>query len=526
MKKRMTITLLFAVVAATAQAREEFSFPRATPESQGIKSSAVSAFVERLNDEGDMVHAYMLVRHGKVVAEGCWAPYDAQIPHALFSISKAFTSMAIGYAVEDRKMTLGDRVDWFFPEYAPTNEPGYARELRVRDLMQMASGHRRDPLGAMRKSGDADWAKAFYSEPVVNPPGIFFRYMTGNSCMLARIHRKVTGEADMIEYLRPRLFDKLDISAMHWDRQPDGTVFGGSGFHLRLEDLAKVSQLLLQGGVWRGERILPLWWVKQATSCQTPYGRVMDPVLALHVGVKDAKGPPDPSNDWQQGYGFQMWMGRHETFRLCGAYGQIGVVMPNEDLVCVVFAGGNGSNKLSVNALYDTILPSLSSSPLPENPSDLAALRGRSAALSITIPGRSAEPSADTLAAAKSAYEFSENARGVKRMKFDAARGILEFENGFGAQKISFGDGAWARQTVELDAPSVQNISMLPGGQQKIGCAGAWVAPDVYRASICYLSSPHIMALEFKFAGDELVVTLDCPIAGIKKMKIAGRRAL
>ena len=82
--------------------------------------------------------------------------------------------------------------------------------------------------------------------------------MTGNSCMLAQIHRKVTGAPDMIDYLKPRLFDKLGVADMYWDRQPDGTVFGGSGFHLRLEDLAKVSQLLLQRGVWRGERILPL----------------------------------------------------------------------------------------------------------------------------------------------------------------------------------------------------------------------------------------------------------------------------
>ena len=504
----------------------QFSFPRATPESQGVRSSAVSAFVERLNAEGDMAHAYMLIRHGKVIAEGCWAPYSAEVPHALYSISKAFTSMAIGYAVEDRKMTLNDRVDWFFPEYAPTNEPGFARELRVRDLMQMASGHRRDPLSAARSSGETNWPKAFYSVPVLDPPGLIFRYMTGNSCMLAQIHRKVTGAPDMIDYLKPRLFDKLGVADMYWDRQPDGTVFGGSGFHLRLEDLAKVSQLLLQRGVWRGERILPLWWVKQATSLQTPYGSVMDPVLALHLGAKDAKGLPDPSNDWQQGYGFQMWMGRHETFRLCGAYGQIGVVMPNEDIVCVVLAGGNGSNKLSVNALYDTILPSLSDSPLPEDPSALAALKARSAALSITLPARSAEPSPDALKAAERAYSFSENPRGLKRIKFDSACRVVEFENAFGAQTLAVGEGSWATGEISAEPVSTKATNVLPGGPQKVGAAGAWIASDTYRIALCFLAAPHIMKIDLQFAGGSLAATFDCPLAGIKSQRIVGMEAV
>ena len=507
-----------AILAFPAAAREPFRFPRATPESQGIRSTAVSEFVRRLNAEGDMAHAYMLIRHGKVVAEGCWAPYDANVPHALYSISKAFTSMAIGYAVDDRKMTLNDRVDWFFPEYAPTNSPGHARELRVRDLMQMASGHRRDPLSAARSSSETNWPKAFYAAPVPDPPGLVFRYMTGNSCMLAQIHRRVTGAADMIDYLRPRLFDKLDIADMYWDRQPDGTVFGGSGFHLRAEDLAKVAQLLLQGGVWRGERILPLWWVKQATSCQTPYGSVMDPVLALHLGAKDAKGLPDPANDWQQGYGFQMWMGRHETFRLCGAYGQIGVVMPNEDVVCVVLAGGNGSNKLSADALYDTILPSLSAVPLPEDPAALASLRSLSASLSITLPEHSASPSPETLKAAERIYAFPENVRGVKSIKFSPSLKTIDIENGFGRQT-----GRWVCGSVATDPVSTKATNVIPGGPQPVGAAGAWTAPDAYRVRVCYLSAPHIMTIDLRFSDGALSATFDCPLAGIKRQSVVGR---
>jgi len=522
MMKKALVCIL-PLLAAVAVGAESFRFPRATPESQGIPSAAVSALVDKLHAEGDMAHAFLLMRHGKVVAEGCWTPYTAEVPHALYSISKAFTSMAIGYAVEDRKMSLGDRVNWFFPEYVPSNQTEYARELRVRDLMQMASGHRGDPLGKMRAASDGDWTKAFYATPVCDPPGLAFRYLTGNSCMLAQIHRKVTGAEDMIDYLRPRLFDKLGIVDMSWDRQPNGTVFGGSGFHLTGEDLAKVCQLLLQGGVWKGERLLPLWWVKQATSCQTPYGQVMDPVLALHMGVKDAKGTPDPANDWQQGYGFQMWMGRHETFRLCGAYGQIGVVMPNEDIVFVVLAGGDGSNMLSVNALYDTILPALSAQPVAENPSALAAVKAKCAALEITRVEKAAEPSVAVREAANRGYAFPENARGLHWLKFDAASKTIDFETVAGRQKLVVGEGRWTRGTVATDMPSVKRTEALPGGPQPVGATGAWIAPDTYRMRLCYLAAPHILTLELRFADEAVEATFDCPLGGIRKLQLKGQ---
>lgn len=527
MKTRLLpfVSAVLAVSAAAAAGADgPFRFPRATPESQGIPSAAVSALVDRLQAEGDMAHGYMLIRHGKVVAEGWWAPYGPEIPHALHSISKAFTSMAIGYAVEDRKMTLSDRVNWFFPEYVPSNQTQHAKELRVRDLMQMASGHKDDPLNHARATASENWAKSFYEVPVVNPPGLFFRYMTGNSCMLAQIHRKVTGAADMIDYLRPRLFDKLDIADLTWERQPDGTVFGGGGFYLKAEDLAKVAQLLLQGGVWKGERLLPLWWVKQATSCQTPYGQVMDPVLALHVGVKDATGAHDPENDWQQGYGFQMWMGRHETFRLCGAWGQIGVVMPSEDMVFVVNAGGNGSNMLSVNAFYDTILPALSARPLPENPTALAALRAKSSALAITLPVRAATPSAETLAAAGRRYALAENKRGLSGVRLDLARGALEFENAFGRQTLLVGDGCWKTCSVSTGKPSAKPWKSFLKKAQLVGAAGAWTAPDTYRIEVCYLHHAQHLTLQLRFADGRLELTLDNPLSGVRSEKVASAR--
>lgn len=509
--------------AAPAAAVVPQPFPRATPESQGIPSEAVLDLVERLHAEGDWVHSYMLVRHGKVVAEGWWAPYSADERHQLYSASKAFVAMGIGYAVDERRLTLNDRVDWFFPWNVPAPRDPRAAAIRVRDLMAMASGLKSDPFNAMMTAPAGEQARKFYEVPMDVEPGIFFRYMSGNTAMLAQILRRVTGEPDLVKYLDSRLFAKLGIEDKLWMRQPDGTVAGGSGFELRTEDFAKVGQLLLQNGVWKGERLLPLWWVKQATSCQMPYGNVLDPVLALHVGTEGWE-------DWEVGYGYQLWMGRYDTFRLCGAMGQIAIVMPSEDVVFASNAGGGGANSKSVNAFYDAMLGKFSATPLPENPAALERLRRRSAELSITAPAvqGDATPSPGAVAAARRGWtapeaepEMDKNSaaertyfeESVKAVAYDEATSTLVVSNAFGRQSLKVGRGGkWERGELEAEKHSALTLSRVPGGKQPVGVSGAWMGPAEFRCRICFLRSPAIVDVILDCGGDAVSVRTECQI--------------
>ena len=487
------------------------AFPRATPESQGIRSEAVMNLIGRLQAEGDMVHSYMLIRHGKVVAEGWWAPYDAETRHALYSVSKSFVSMGIGFAVEDRLMSMNDRVNAFFPDQVLADQDALAREIRVRDLMAMASGQTNDASKAMFAAPAGGQAKAFYATRMAEPPGRRFRYMNGNTAMLAQIHRRVTGADDLVEYLKPRLFDALGIDDFSWARQPDGTVLGCSGFELRTEDLAKVAQLLLRNGCWNGRRVLPLWWVKQATSCQTPYGDVLDPVLAYHMGRTAKPANEKEPNDWEVGYGYQLWMGRHETFRLCGAFGQIAIIMPSEDMVFVSHAGGNGANALSVNAFYDAILPGLSKEPLPENPSALKALRERSAALSITLPEGAGAPSAHAVEVAARGCAAGENVFGLKSVKYNVEARLLELKNGIGKQQIEGGaNGVWKKGHAVMENDSTSTLDRMRGGWQPLGACGGWKDGSTFVARIAFTRSPFILDFTLDCSGEEMRVSCDC----------------
>src|SRR5713226_9561296 len=118
--------------------------PRCSPEEQGVSSSAVLSFIDAA-DKIESMNSFMLLRHGHVVAEGWWAPYDAQSPHSLYSLSKSFTSTAVGIAISEGKLSLDDEVLKFFPEDAPAAPSNNLKAIRVSDLLRMSTGHQTEP---------------------------------------------------------------------------------------------------------------------------------------------------------------------------------------------------------------------------------------------------------------------------------------------------------------------------------------------------------------------------------------------
>src|SRR5687768_15759745 len=135
MKYLIRFTVLLALLAFTlchAAGAKPFSFPRSTPEAQGVPPGAILNLIEAL-DQMDAMNSFMLVRHGKVIAEGWWAPYRAQDNHELYSLSKSFTSTAVGIAVAEGKLSIDDEVLKFFPEDAPDKPSANLKAMRVRD---------------------------------------------------------------------------------------------------------------------------------------------------------------------------------------------------------------------------------------------------------------------------------------------------------------------------------------------------------------------------------------------------------
>src|SRR5215208_3431464 len=300
------------------------ALPRSSPERQGISSAALLAFVEAADSGIDAMHGFVLVRHGHVVAEGWWGPYEAGAPHVLYSLSKSFTSTAVGLAIAEGKLSLDDPVLKFFPDEAPAEPSANLRAMRVRDLLRMNTGHQTEadlwawsgPDSSLR---DATWSKRFLAHPVPFKPGTHFLYNSPATYMLSAIVQKVTG-APVLEYLRPRLFDPLGFESPTWDTSPQGVTAGAYGLSLRTEEIARFGQLYLQKGMWKGRQLIPKAWVEEATALQTSNGS-------------------SPKSDWDQGYGYQFWRSRHNSYRGDGAFGQYCFVIPELDAVVAITSG-------------------------------------------------------------------------------------------------------------------------------------------------------------------------------------------
>ncbi|MGH7488150.1 MAG: serine hydrolase domain-containing protein, partial [bacterium] len=189
--KNLTRLCLLIVLAVTTRATHAAGpLPRSAPESQGVPSAAMSDFVSALDRQIDGMHSVMVVRHGQVIAEGWWAPYDAEHNHVLYSLSKSFTSTAVGLAVAEGKLSIDDDVLKFFPDDAPADPSGNLKAMRVRDLLIMSTGHQDEPSAA----ADVISPKSFLAQPVPHPPGTHFKYNTAATFMQSAIVQKVTGQ--------------------------------------------------------------------------------------------------------------------------------------------------------------------------------------------------------------------------------------------------------------------------------------------------------------------------------------------
>ena len=150
----------------------------------------------------------------------------------MFSLSKSFTSTAVGLAVADGKMSVDDPVLKFFPDEAPEKPSANLRAMRVRDLLTMSTGHHAEEIAAFPYMSEENVVKKFLALPVTHKPGTSFVYNTPATYMLSAIVQKMTGQT-VLDYLKPRLFEPLGIENPTWEASKQGVSMGGFGLSVR-----------------------------------------------------------------------------------------------------------------------------------------------------------------------------------------------------------------------------------------------------------------------------------------------------
>lgn len=507
MKAHSLLLALALAGASPLSAQSSQSLPRSTPESQGISSSAILAFVQAADTSVDAMNSVMLVRHGKVVAEGWWGPYDARTPHVLYSLSKSFTSTAVGLAIAEGKLSLDDEVLKFFPEEAPAQPSANLRAMRVRDLLRMNTGQVTEPsimTPADSTLRDATWAKRFLFHPVTFKPGTHFLYNSPATYMLSAMVQKVTGQT-VLDYLRPRLFAPLGIESPTWMGSPQGISAGAYGLNVRTEDIARFGQLYLQKGMWNGRRLIPAAWVEEATARQTSNGS-------------------NPRSDWDQGYGYQFWRSRH-GFRGDGAFGQYMLVLPEYDVVVAITSGVRDMQSV-MNLVWDKLLPGMSPKPLPDDAAARRALEGRLGKLAVKVPpGRSTSPLTATISGKW--FDVSANDDSIRTVSLDltSRSPALIVRTASGETRTPIGLGSWVRSRTGF-ANGIDRSLSVPA-HPEVAASGAWTSDSVFTLKIVAPETPFYSTLNFRFDGDRLLIGSEQNVyfGSAKRQRLEGRAA-
>ena len=301
-------------------------FETASPEELGIRSGDIMAYLDDLEASDTEMHGLMIMRHGKLCAQGWWAPFGPGIRHGLQSHTKTYAATAVGIAYTEGILRLDERIIDIFPEESPRDPSENLKLLTVRDVLCMGCGM--DTMPPPSK----DWIREFLHTPVNHRPGTTYMYNSTGSTLLGAIVRKKTG-LGLHDYLTPRLFNKIGIdpSNLRWAYMPDGMEVGGGGLWATTEDNLRLLKLYADGGVWEGERILAEDYVRLATTNQND-------------SASEAAVNP-PATDNFLGYGFQIWMCKPEgAYRADGAMGQFTIVLPKQDMIIAITETAPGAH--------------------------------------------------------------------------------------------------------------------------------------------------------------------------------------
>jgi CubicO group peptidase (beta-lactamase class C family) len=477
---------------SAAQEAAARQLPRSTPEEQGVSSAGLLAFLEEMQKSRHEFHSFMLVRNGHVIAEGWWAPYRDTALHMLYSLSKSFTSTAVGFAVSEGKLKVNDAVTSFFPDDLPAEVSANLAALRVKHLLTMSVGHATDSTPIITK--EKNWVKAFLALPIVNPPGSAFLYNSGATYMLSAIVQKVSGQKVM-DYLRPRLFWPLGIEGVTWETCPRHINTGGWGLSVQTESLAKFGQFYLQKGFWKDRQILPAAWVEEATTF-----KIQQPA-AKGTDLEKAK----LTSDWLQGYCYQFWRCRHNAFRGDGAFGQFDIVMPDQKAV-VAITCETGDMQGELNLVWDFLLPAMKNQPLPADGPAQDRLRRALASLALPLAeGKASSPLAAKISG--KIFKTESNPKGVQSVlfQFQGDSWVFTLNDAYGEYPIRCGLGKWE------EGPSI-----MPGLPPKItvgdlrpcnvAASAAWRDENTLEMFWRFYETPHSERVTCRFDGDKVKV--------------------
>ena len=454
-------------------------WPAAWPEEVGMDSSALVEMFDFVRRHEVPVHSVQIVRRGRLVLEAYFHPFSAAWRHDVASVTKSITSTLIGLAI-DQGVLSGVKAPLtnLFPARPMARLDTRKQRITLENLLTMRAGWdcgfepKEARLYEMRQS--ADWIQFMLDLPMLAEPGERFAYCSGNCHLLSALLSRAA-DTNALAFAQQHLFAPLDIRDVDWPADAHGHNYGWGDLQLRPLDMAKIGQLFLQKGKWRGRQVLPESWIDSATQA--------------HVGrtVNDDH------------YGYLWWVKGNKyagAFEAVGRGGQRIIVWPAKDLV-LVFTGGG----FEPGDLAKFVVKSLrSDQPLPAAAKAQAKLQERLTAAARppaprsvpTLPATARQVSGRT-------YIFNGNSAGLSAL-------ALHFDQPTQALAELTWLGRKVRCPVGLDAVerfSTNSLVNLP-----VAAKGRWLADDQFLLQIDLVGRINCYRLKLSFAGDLVKASL------------------
>ncbi len=261
----------------------------------------IKPFISDIINSKFELYNIRVMQEGKLIAGHDFAP---NIRRPIYSVTKSFTSTALGLAMDESDLRLEDSILKYLEADLPTTCSQDIREslehISIQRLLTMSVfGY------PFRPKGD-DWISYSLQVPLSNVQKEKFAYSNIPAYLIGVIVEKVV-KKNVMDFLQPRLMEPLGIKSPIYSNCPQGHFNGATGMELTVEELALFGQLYLQKGNWKDKTLINPSWVDQATR--------------KHIDNKD------------YGYGYYFWITKPTGYLMSGKLGQRCYVFPEKQLV-------------------------------------------------------------------------------------------------------------------------------------------------------------------------------------------------
>jgi len=459
------------------------------PEDAGVSPSLVVDYINEVNRRRKMCHSFLMMRHGKVFAEGYWKPFHKEWKHRMYSVSKTFVSAAIGMLADEGKIKLTDKICDYFPDKLPENLDPLIAEMTIRDMLMMATCH---PLSTYGRY-DPDWLDTFF-RPHHKPDhkaGTKFHYDTSATYTLDVLVERLTGKT-FLQYVMDKGLCDIGFSKDAWCVEaPEGYAWGGSGVMCTTRDLARFASVFANGGTVGGKRILSEEYVREATAYQIDNREKK--VDAMHG----------------HGYGYQIWRTFNNTYSFCGMGGQLAIIVPDKDFIFVCTSDTQGDADGYVpfyDVLFETVINRMSDVPVQKDDKAHAELTALCDSLTVNMPfGDKSSPMVEAVGGVT--YAVCKNPMGIESFRIDFTEngGTVYLHTDRGDKLFPFGNEMYTDTFFPEKHYYGERIGAPADREFRCLNVGAWkdehtFALRTYVIDICFGN----MTALFTFDGDDV----------------------